>query len=507
MRKLGIVSAVCALGLTALGVRLAQGQGMFGMTLDYASPQANLFFIDPGFMDVASANGIAGAVVNPAALGSVQTAEIGIAGGLSRSIRFPFELDLVEEGESEELPEGLSIPFTLQFEERGGIDYFGGAYRLGPVVLGGTIIRGESYGLTPALNGEIEQDFSLIFEDTLTHEDHPDIPESDTIPVTWSIQGTGRFDFLSSGDGRASITPMFVGAGAELGPVKMGMGVNLVRYRGDADVLLTASGGGEALLGSLDTTVSGWDIDLNVNGVVESDTILVNNFQGNMSGNQVALVFGLQGKLAFVDFGMGVERGFPFELRGEYENAVRYATAIPETIEVDTSGVRVDSIGRRIWGEAVVRVSDLELDERIDRDQGRFRFGSRIGGRFGLGVNIFALRLGAAGGFDFFEPGQSSVGVYHLSGVGGFSVGNVSLRASLLSRWQFLQFEEILVPFPPHLSMGVATSVNVSPITFDLALRMNLLPAMLEAMESLESERSIRPFSSLNLGVGVRCSL
>ncbi len=503
MGRIGGLLTVAALMLAIWTAGSAQEEARLDITLDYVSPQTNLFFIDPGFLDVSCANGIAGALVNPASLASVGVGELGIAGGLSRSASFPFQVDLIEEGESEELPDGLSIPLTLKLVDKGGLDYVGGAFRLGPIVIGGTVIRGESYGMDPSLGGRVAQRFHYVVEDTLTNDDFPEIPESDTIPVTWDIDGLGSFDLAGSGSGRASITPGFLGAGVGLGPLKVGMGVNIIRYAGDVDLLVRVNGGGSGLLGRIDTTSSGWRINADVNGVLEEDTLVIDSFKGEISGNQVALLFGILGDFGFLDLGFGLEGGFPFELRGDYENSVQYATGVPQGIEIDTSGVDVDSIAQRISGSVIVRFSDLEMDERGDSDQGTFKFGSRLGTRVGVGLDVFRLRLGVAGGVDLFEPGESNVGVYHVSGTGALELKPVTLRAGLVTRWQYLQFEEVTAPLPPATSFGLTTSVDVSPVVVDLALRMNLLTAMLAAMESLETEE-IRPLSSLNLGMGVR---
>lgn len=505
MRQIGKVLVVFLLWLLALGVSSAQEQAGFDISLDYASPQTNLFFIDPGFLDVSSARGIAGILVNPASLASVNRGEVGIAGGLTRRVSIPFELNLIEEGESEVFPEGVTMPFTLGLVERGGIDYFGAAYRMGSLVFGAALIRGESYGVNLNLDGEVEQDFSYLIEDTLTNADHPDIPEEDTIPLTWNIEGTGTLTFRGSGRATASITPAAVfGAGVDFGPLQVGLAMSAIRYKGDADLLLKVGAEGEALLVRVDTTASGWTVNAEVNGSVEQDTVLLNNFEGNIYGNQFALALGVLGTLGFLDLGMGLESSFPFVVKGDYVNTLLYPAGLPRRVDVDTSGVIVDSINREISGEMTIRFSDFELDDTTRSDEGRFRLGGKTGIRLGMGVNLLALRLGLGGGVDLFHSGASNVGTYYISGTGAVKISPLTLRAGVVSRWQYLQFEDIAVALPFATTLGLGTSIDVSPVTIDLALRMNLLSAALKAMESVQSGEKIRPLSATNFGAGVR---
>jgi hypothetical protein len=492
----------------ALPVRGQNGtvtEGNLNFTVGFVTPQVNLFFLDPGFMDASSAHGIVGASNNPAAFSFVEKGEVGTAVGLSRSTMLPFKINLIEPGDSSStFPDGLSVPIDVEAIDRGGIEYFGVGYRVSESwVVGGSVIRGESIDLGMDISGKVSQKFTYTIDDTLTQADFPEIPPGDTIPVQWVIDMDGEVSASGTGEGDFSITPILLGAGTKWGPLRVGTGIRVTHYSGNLSSILSMGGEGSGGISVIDT-LSNWTVSAGLQATIQGDSLFVDLFDGEISGTQFGIVFGTMGQLGPLEFGVALEHGFPFTLEGEFTNTFFYPSGLPQEINFDTTGVIIDTSLKEISGTLEIELKDFEREDRSTGDAGSFQFAPKTDFQIGAGLDLSVLRFGIGGGVEVAIGENATLGAFSLQGNTTLKIPRVPLRLGAVASWQFFDVGEFFLTTPPSVAVGVGTSIEFSKWTFDVATRANLLTRLLESLEGLEEEESFDAVSMLNFGVGAR---
>jgi hypothetical protein len=480
-------------------------EGDFTFTVEFATPQVNLFFLDPGFMDVSSAHGIVGASNNPAAFSFVEKREVGTAVGFERSTTLPFSVKLIEPSDSSStFPDGLSVPIDVKAIERGGIEYFGAAYRVSDNwVVGGSVIRGESISLGTDILGKVSQKFTYTIDDTLTQADFPEIPPGDTIPIQWVIDLDGEVSASGMGEGEFSITPILLGVGTNWGPLRVGTGLKVTHYSGNLSSALQMGGEGSGGISVIDT-LSNWTVSAGLQATIQGDSLFVDLFDGEISGTQFGIVFGTMGELGPLEFGIALEHGFPFSLEGEFTNTFYYPSGLPQEITFDTTGIIIDTILKEISGTLEIELKDFEREDRSTGDAGSFQFAPKTDFQIGGGLDLSILRFGIGGGVEVAVGENATLGAFSLQGNTTLKIPRVPLRLGAVASWQFFDVGEFFLTTPPSVAVGAGTSIEFSKWTVDVATRANLLTRLLESLEGLEEEESFAAFSMLNFGVGAR---
>lgn len=480
-------------------------EGDYYIQIDHTSSSNNLFFLDEGFLNPAVGSGIIGADVNPAVLASTRNIDFytgfSLAGKGSSDFEESFEIEGVEES--------IEVPFGVRYNALGGMDFIGGAKKVGPISFGISYSCGNKWGIEMGLSGSVTGDFRPTEPFELTHADHPDIPIEDTIVIDIPIHGGLSIDMEDPLRLEYSSSPIFIGAGTGFGPIKLGAGLKLT----NCSVL--GSGSFTVLPGtfsvSLDTTASGWNVNVTGDATI-NDTLFYGRLDGDVRSTQTAFNLGVLLDVKLLKLSLAYEFGNSYNLTGNYNWLFSSISDFPEDFEIDTAGMEVVSDSNIIRGNVGVIFSDIPKEIHRETGSAALYFVGYNSIKAAFQLDLFLFRLGMCGSYDF--PSSGDVSLRRLNA--GLTLGlpfpvlnvNVGLAGSLL--WLDTEDEDLDF-FLPSATAGLSVSYRQDNFRVDLPLKVNITQFLVENLGELEEEGiegvSFNLWDNISLGLGIGISL
>ncbi len=479
----------------------------------YRNPLNSLYFLHKGFLDVSQGEGIIGASYNPSSLHFGSEKELALFGSsgfkTNTSFNIPLGMDSIK---GTEIPQ-IEIPFNLNVEDRGGLDLIGAKTKIGIIDIGISYYNEETYGAN--LNLDFNKSLNnllLKVKDTLTQEDHPDIPEKVRIPL--DIKMNGEFFLSSKGKGGidASLSPLSIGGAIGFGPAALGLGLNIKKYKGKADLNYSISGSSQKLTLSLDTLVSDnlgnyWDINAYISGNFENN-LFSDKIYGEFSGTQFGFLLGAQAKLPFISAGISLEYDLPFTLSGNILGEFTYIEGI-ESYVIDTAEIIVDTINHTISGNVTIDTIRFKYSKKEHEIlRASLRFPGLIGIKAGANLNLLILNLNIAGGIDLPQGGYAFGKAYFILAT-GFSLGPLSTNLGSVFSWRYLKYEDFYLFTPPTVTLGIGGNMNFPYFSIYLGARTTPFAGLLSGIEEIggSGKKFLNPFKSYALNFGIKLKI
>ncbi len=494
--------------------------GYSRLTLVNNSIPVNLYFLDEAFLDVSRGSGIVGASFNPASLGKAGKLNIYLGVGLAKSLYAT--RDIVVHFDEEDVQDSLILPVQVGFLESGGIDYFGVAKKVGPFGLGFSIDRGYELGFLLDIDQRVGKEFTFNYERGFTNADDPNIPEGETLNVSIPLSGYVHITGTGKGNIFYKELPIFFGIGTGFGPFNIGVGARITRVSLSGETRFTFTGAVDSIWTYIDTTVydynqNPWLIDsVRVFASSVEDTLIFGGLDGAYRGTRFGGMAGFLIDLRFFKLGFSYERTSRLSVDGKHTLLYGFPSSPPEYLEIDTTGLEADSIGRRIYGRIGLYAGEWPLDIDSVGEGKTFTFLPMDRYRAGVYMNLLAMTISLGGNFDWTSD---SIGIGE--GYFGLSIGLpipvISTRFCLAGKVMYLKMsnddgENEIVFTPPAITAGLGFKYTRKPVTVSFTTRMNLtqgLFGVLNMIEDFEKQGRIKfdPLSSINFGIGLGINL
>ncbi len=476
----------------------------------YRNPLNSLYFLHKGFLDVSQGEGITGASYNPASLHFGSKTEFAIFGSSGFKTNIDFNIPLgIDSINGTEIPK-IEVPFNLNIEDRGGLDFIGAKTKIGIIDIGISYYNEETYGSN--LNLDFTQslnNLTLTVKDTLSHQDHPDIPNGVTIPVNIKMQGDVSFSLTGNGGVDASLSPVSIGGAIGFGPLAVGLGLNIKRYRGRANLNYEISGSAQNFTLSIDTLISdnlgnSWNINVGIDGGLDS-RFFSDRIQGEFSGTQFGFVLGAKAQIPLVSAGISLEYDLPFTLSGDIRGVFNYIEGI-ESYIIDTTQIIVDTINHTISGNVTIdtiRFTYSEQEHEILRAS--LHFPGLLGIKAGVNLNLILLNLNLAGGIDV-PQGNYAFGKAYFMLATGFGAGPIHANLGSVFSWRYLKYEDFYLFTPPTITFGIGGNLSLPYFSLHLGARTTPFAGVLSGIEKIggSGKRFINPLKSYAFNFGIK---
>ncbi len=500
MTRIGFTIAI-VLALSA-GPLHGQVSSRLEAHLSMSSPDLNLFFLDPGFLDLNQSHGSVGMMNNPAGLGRTRILDLFLAGSLTKSYQTDMEINLTK---ATEVTGEVVLPATLNLKDLGGLDYAGVAGKAGPLGIGVCLTR--DFGFEAGIDqGEVAvtQSFRYSYPDQIDSGSVPGLTVD--VPVTWTVSGTGTIRMNSSGSAEFVNRPLFLGAGMKTGPFLWGVGVKQTRIEAVAQMNINFTEQIDSLRGTLDGTSNNIILDSIRVATPFDDSIFYDRFTSELSGNKYSLVLGANMEIPILKLAMSLEQSLPYKLEGSYFNRAGLPYGQPQLLGVDLSGLTYTPGDSAIRGSALLNVGGVEYNRKSASDTGQIEMPGITSLRASLGLKFWGLRLGINGGMDMLDKRWPNLGTAYASAGTSLNIKVVNLRLGLAGRWPYLALEEDkLYSTPPTVLFGAGAGIPLPFGEIMGAARINLTNGLLK-VSNTENLKSFNPLETVALGAGLRLS-
>lgn len=500
MRKPGFTIAIV---MALLAVPL-QGQvsSRLEAHLSMSSPDLNLYFLDPGFLDLNQSHGSVGMMNNPAGLGRTKILDLFLAGSLTRSYKTDMEINLTK---ATEVTGEVVLPATLNLKDLGGLDYAGVAGKAGPLGIGVCLTR--DFGFEAGIDqGEVAvtQSFRYSYPDQIDSGSVPGLTVD--VPVNWTVSGTGTIRMKSSGSAEFVNRPLFLGAGMKTGPFLWGVGVKQTRVEAVAQMNINFTEQIDSLRGTMTGTSNHIILDSIRVTTPFDDSIFYDRFTSELSGNKYSLVLGANMEIPILKLAMSLEQSLPYKLEGSYYNRAGLPYGQPQLLGVDLSGLTYTPGDSAIRGSALLNVGGVEYNRKSASDTGQIEMPGVTSLRASLGLKFWGFRLGINGGMDMLDKKWPNLGTAYASAGTSLNIKVVNLRLGLAGRWPYLALEDDkLYTTPPTVLFGAGAGIPLPFGEIMGAARINLTNGLLK-VSNTENLKSFNPLETVALGAGLRLS-
>jgi len=475
--------------------------------LTFTSPDLNLYFLDPGFLDLNQSHGSVGMMNNPAGLGKTRILDIFVAGSMTRSYKTDLDLKLAD---SSQLTGQIKVPAVLNLKDQGGLDYVGVAGKAGPFGIG-LCLQGN-YGFEAGIDqGQVDvtQRFEYSYQDTIPSGTViSGLPLPVDVPINWRVAATGTVSLTSGGTAQFTNRPLFVGMGTRWGPFNVGIGAKRTTIEAVALLDLKFSDRIDSLRGMVDDSSGTITLDsIRVNSPFD-DSIFFDRFSCELTGDRYSIVLGANMEIPILKMGLSIEQGLPYKLDGWYFNKAGLPYGQPSLNGVDLTGLTYDPVGQSIHGSASLDLGGVEFKHKSASDTGTIDMPATTSIRASLGLKFWGFRLGLNGGMDMLEKKFPSLGTAYASAGTSLNIKVVNLRLGVAGRWPYVSLEENkLVSTPPTLMLGAGAGVPLPFGELMTSARINLTNGLLKvANMEKEAQKKFNPLETVALGAGLRLS-
>lgn len=439
--------------------------GIFG-SIRYSLPQIDLYFLDFSYCDVTLARGVKGAQFNPAALAGLANAEatIGISSSKRWTSRTQLNLSALAPSPADSL-----IPIALQIGEQGGINFTGGAVRLGKMVFGLTYQSAVLLAAQTEINTQLAEEFSTTIPYTLTANEIPGLPPAESIDVVFNASGAGTMTVNLSGTGQLTVKPIGFGFGCLQNTIGWGLGMKLGLWDGMVQFDGNATLEAQNMAFKLTTLEQNWDLGISVSGELLKDSIWQEKLRARVSGVEPIFTVGVQGRSAPALWGAALEQGFGGLLSVDYEEIRVTTEGNLSALELVGTGITVDTVNHRLSGDFELLLKDLPKTRKSDSFIGTVSLPPRTTLRLGAAATTPFLTVhgGLGGALVWGTP--PGFGDFYLNT--GFELKTaVSIRLGSMFQWQTYRIKNVRLFLPPVLAIGGGISYSYRPVTFDLGV-------------------------------------
>lgn len=480
-------------------------EGEYYIQIDHASSSSNLFFLDEGFLNPGVGFGVVGMNLNPAVLASTDNFDFYTGFSLTGEGSFEFDDTVMVGG----IVEPIVIPFGANYRELGGIDFFGVSKRIGPVSIGISYTSGYKWGFETGLNGRVSGDFTPEEPYEFTHEDHPDIPEEDTIVIDVPIRG--GISIITDRPLRAeySASPILIGAATGFGPLKLGAGLKFTNYS------LKGQGGFSVLPDSFSVTLQYddvlsptgtlWDVNLTGNVYID-DTLFAGGLSGDYKSTQTSFILGAILDAKLLKLSLAYEFGNSYNLTGNYDWLFKFVSDFPEDFEIDTTGMVVDTINNEIYGDVGVIISDIpkKINSEIGYDDLYFAGCNSI--KAAVQLDLFLFRLGLNGFIDFSTKEGIRLNRLVAGASFGLPIPVIDVNMGLVGSFIWLDTDDGDF-FLPSVTAGLSLGYKHDNFSVNFPLKFNISQFMFNSIAGELGEEEFDFWGNVNFGLGIGISL
>jgi hypothetical protein len=480
-------------------------EGEYYIQIDHSSSPSNLFFLDEGFLNPGVGYGVVGMNLNPAVLASTNNFNFYTGFSMTGEGNFEFDDTVMVGG----IEEQIIIPFGANYRELGGIDFFGVSKRIGPVSVGISYTSGYKWGFETGLNGRVSGDFTPEEPYKFTHEDHPDIPEEDTIVIDVPIEGGISVTTDRPLRAEYSASPILIGAATGFGPLKLGAGLKFTNYS------LTGKGRFSVLPDNfsveliyddvLSPTGTLWDVNLKGNAYID-DTLFTGGLSGEYKSTQTSFILGAILDAKILKLSLAYEFGNSYNLKGDYNWLFKFVSDFPEDFEIDTSGMVVDTINNEIYGDVGVIISDIPKEINSESGYEDLYFAACNSIKAAVQLDLFLFRLGLNGFVDFSTEEGIRLNRLVAGASFGLPIPVIDVNMGLVGSFIWLDTDDGDF-FLPSLTAGLSLGYKHDNFRVDFPLKFNISQFMFNSIADELGEEEFDFWGNINFGLGIGISL
>lgn len=443
-----------------------------------------------GYTNPALAKGLAGCILNPAALSEVKDKNFSIAVGLGSEVGMNFNpvLDM-----GEELGE-VTIPCKFSFAQpvcmnavTFGTNFNGWIFGIGFM---------EEFGVGIGSSGNVTLGYTLndTLQDTLTHADIPDIPEEDTIPVTLNFRSPIELSLIGDGNLDYSENKFFLGIARESsGWFKAGVGITYMPIRGK---LLLGSIANANVPCTLECNASQgkWTID-GIGTTHINEDMLSAGWEAKITGNEFNFLAGMILDIGPLKLGATLKGTPATTLKLEGGSSLTYINDIPNIDSFYADSVVVNTSDSTISGRIGVVLSEFPDTTETDNWGDKYELEGKIGITIGS-----ALKLGPF--TTSFAIGGNTLGEFCING--GFeSRLFFPLRTAFELKNKIHQIDNEIFWFPPYILLGIGSSLNIRNLSMDFGVRTNSFHTLASLAEAVKEEQLPGLFKMFSPMIGI----
>lgn len=436
---------------------MAQEMPTVSLPVDFVTSEtpANLFFLNPGFLDPSRSEGIVGADMNPSVLAFAKNnIDLYMAGSMSSSANASMSFDLPLEAGDTTM---ATIPVDLDgtFTDQGGFDYFGIAGRIGLASLG-FIYQRPSY-----VSVGLPEGFSFgttIQADSLTSFDYDYIAGTDTVPLKLKLGGSATATLYPALDAEMRQAPLFFGGALRLGPFAFGFGYKMRKYTAELHAIGRVSLDSARL--DCDPSAEGWNTDsLDVYlDVPAMDSLFYASYDGVVQGSQNAILFGMTLRpVKFLGISLGLEGGMKSSVTTIYTRTLHLPDTVGGTLAPTEDNVVIDPVDSTVSGSLVLGGGSIICSTDTLRDEINYNLLQYIAVRGG--VNLFVINLG--GGLEIAEDADGVyMGTNYLTPSVGIPLPKSELRIGSVIAWRYAKAGDYFIPSVPLIYGGLGLMIK-----------------------------------------------
>jgi len=437
---------------------VAQEVPTVSLPVDFVTSEtpANLFFLNPGFLDPSRSEGIVGADLNPSVLALAKNnIDLYVAGSMSSSANAGLSFDLPLEAGDTTM---ATIPVDLDgtFTDQGGFDYFGIAGRIGLASLG-FIYQRPSY-----VSVGLPEGFSFgttIQADSLTSFDYNYVAGTgDTVPLKLTLGGSATATLYPALDAEMKQAPLFFGGALKLGPFALGFGYKMRKYTAELHAVGRVSLDSARL--DCDPRAEGWDTDsLDVYlDVPAMDSLFYASYDGVVQGSQNAFLLGMTLRpLKFLGISLGLEGGMKSSVTTIYTRTLHLPDTVGGTLTPTEDNVVVDPMDSTISGNLVLGGGSIICSTDTLRDEINYNLLQYVAVRGG--INLFIVNLG--GGLELAEDADGVyMGTNYLTPSVGIPLPKSELRIGSVIAWRYAKAGDYFIPSVPLIYGGAGLTIK-----------------------------------------------
>lgn len=470
------------------GADTTYASGSFSGRLSIKLP--SLGALNLGYTNPALANGLAGCILNPAALSEVKDKSFSTVVGFGSEVRISQKpvFDIEEFGE-------VAIPLDFAFAQPVSMNTITFGANFGGWVFGLGFI--EEFGVKLNSSGDVTfgHTFNDTIYDTLTSADIPEIPVGDTIPVAFSFRSPVELSLAGDGNLNYSENRFFLGiARQSSGRFKMGAGIKYRPIRGKVLLGSVANANAPCTL-ECQTTQVGWTIN-GIGTTHINEDVLYAGWEGKVTGNELGFIGGMILDLGLLKLSGTLEGTSATTLKIEGGSELTYITGIPSIDSIYVDSVEVDTVNNVLSGTMGVKLSDFPDTTEMDNwEDENYELEGKIGVTLGTAIKLGPFTTGLA-------VGANTLDEFWLSG--GFESRLLfPLRTNFELRNKVYQINGEQVLFPPYMVMGIGSSVRIKKLGIDFGLKTNSFHTLASIAETIEEEQLPGLFELFSPVIGI----
>ena len=253
----------------------------------------------------------------------------------------------------------------------------------------------DAYG---EMNDFIEIDSTLHITRVLTHDDIPQIPEGDSIPIEFQMEGTIKTSFLTNVHFRLNTLPLFLAISRRYGKTDLGVGIkmNYIESEGWGIFDLNADSASFNLI----ATSSEWDVEdfsIILNFPQENKKFTSLSGRWSSSGFIWGLVAGVRTNFRNLNIGISIGWSEGFKFRGNYKAITRTPDFYEESWDYDSlflDSLNVDTSQKVISGRGMVYLPGFDLEEEHLKNNRIYSVGRTFSVSIGVSYRGIGVGLG-----------------------------------------------------------------------------------------------------------------